>query len=106
MVLKANYEYNEVLETIIRKVQAAQTRAMVAVNRELIEIYRDIGRMIHEQQEKAHWGESVVEQLAQDLQKYFPGTKRFSSRNLWIMKDFYTSYCNNEKLQTLSAEIN
>ncbi len=92
-------------KTVISKIKAAQTRAMTAVNRELIEIYREIGKTIHEQQESAGWGESVVELLAKDLHKSFPGMKGFSSRNLWRMKDFYVSYCNNPKLTTLSAEI-
>jgi predicted nuclease of restriction endonuclease-like (RecB) superfamily len=98
-------EYNKVLNSIVGKIKAAQTRAMVAVNHELIEIYRDIGKAIYDQQQTATWGSSVVEQLAQDLRKIFPGIKGFSTRNLWTMKDFYTSYIDNEKLQTLSAEI-
>lgn len=97
--------YKTVLDSIVGKIKAAQTRALVAVNHELIEIYRVIGKTIHEQQQNTEWGESVVEQLAKDLQNSFPGMKGFSSRNLWRMKDFYLSYCDNEKLTTLSAEI-
>ncbi|MEI8366162.1 MAG: PDDEXK nuclease domain-containing protein [Parachlamydiaceae bacterium] len=97
--------YGAVLDSIIGKIKAAQTRAMIAVNHELIEIYREIGKTIYEQQQTADWGSSVVELLASDLQKKFPGMRGFSSRNLWIMKDFYTSYCESTKLQTLSAEI-
>ena len=97
--------YKAVLELIVGKITAAQTRAMVAVNCELIEVYRDIGETIYDQQQSAKWGSSVVEQLASDLQKKFPGMRGFSSRNLWIMKDFYTSYRDSVKLQTLSAEI-
>lgn len=78
---------------------------MITVNQELIEIYRDIGKTIHEQQQTSKWGESIVEQLANDLQNSFPGMKGFSSRNLWRMKDFYLSYCDSQKLTTLSSEI-
>jgi DUF1016 N-terminal domain len=49
-------EYTSVLESIVDKVKAAQTRAMVAVNLELIEVYREIGRTIHEQQQESNWG--------------------------------------------------
>ncbi len=97
--------YVNILESIRTKIKASQLRAMTAVNRELIEVYRDIGRTLHEQQEQAEWGSFVVERLAKDLQNSFPGMRGFSSRNLWLMKDFYLSYCENEKLQTLSAEI-
>jgi predicted nuclease of restriction endonuclease-like (RecB) superfamily len=47
----------------------------------------------------------VVEPLAKDLQNFFPRMKGFSSRNLLRMKDFYLSYCENEKLTALLAEI-
>lgn len=57
-------------------------QALSAVNKELISVYREIGRTIHEQQEKAEWGASIVEQLAKD-QNSFPGMKGFSARNLW-----------------------
>lgn len=78
---------------------------MSAVNRELIEVYRDIGRIIHEQQDTGGWGESVVKTLASDLQKAFPGMRGFSYRNLYTMRDLYISYKSSEKLQTLSAQI-
>lgn len=97
--------YRQVLNSIVSKIKAAQTRAMISVNRELIEVYKDIGKTIHEQQKIAKWGSSVVEQLAIDLQNSFPGMRGFSSRNLWRMKDFHLSYHNSEKLTTLSAEI-
>jgi hypothetical protein len=56
-----------------------------------------IGKTIHEHQNAANWGTSVIEQLAMDFQNSFPGMKGFSSRNLWRMRDFYLSYHGNEK---------
>lgn len=97
--------YTSVLKTIIDKIKAAQTRAMIAVNQELIEVYRDIGRTIHEKQQKAEWGDSVVKTLAFDLKKALPRMKGFSYRNLYLMRDLFISYKDNEKLQTLSAQI-
>ncbi len=97
--------YKDVLTSIIAKIKTAQARALSAVNRELTEVYRDIGKTIHDKQKNGTWGDSVVELLAQDLQKDFPGIRGFSSRNLWRMKDFYQFCQGNEKLTTLSAEI-
>jgi predicted nuclease of restriction endonuclease-like (RecB) superfamily len=97
--------YKSVLETLTNRIRLAQARAMVAVNHELIGIYREIGKTIHEQQQAAKWGTSIVEQLAYDLKNSFPGMKGFSSRNLWRMRDFYLSYHDNEKLTALLAEI-
>lgn len=98
-------EYTSILETLVQKIKSAQTRAMVAVNEQLIEVYRDIGRTIYEKQQQSEWGDSVVKTLASDLKKAFPGMKGFSYRNLYVMRDLYISYKDNEKLQTLSAQI-
>ncbi len=99
------YGYIEILEDIKKKVKSSQLRAFCAVNKELISIYWEIGRTIYDQQQADSWGDSVVEQLAKDLQDEFPGTKGFSARNLWRMKDLYLSYHKNEKLPALLAEI-
>ena len=64
-------DYLKILESITTKIKASQTRALKAVNRELIEIYRDVGRILHKQQEQAEWGSFVVERLAKDLQKKY-----------------------------------
>jgi predicted nuclease of restriction endonuclease-like (RecB) superfamily len=98
-------DYGLILEQLKRKIKSSQLQALSAVNKELLSVYREIGKTIFEQQEKTEWGSSVVEQLAKDLQKLFPGMKGFSARNLWRMKDFYLSYRDNEKLTALLAEI-
>jgi predicted nuclease of restriction endonuclease-like (RecB) superfamily len=73
-------------------VQQAQTKAMLSVNRELIQLYWDIGRLIVERQEQAGWGQSVLEHLADDLQKALPGVGGFSRSNVFRMRAFYLAY--------------
>ena len=97
--------YENALSSIRSMIKTAQSRAMSFVNRELIEVYREIGRVIHHHQENGDWGDSIVKTLASDLQKTFPGMRGFSYRNLYTMRDLYRSYRENEKLQTLSAQI-
>ena len=97
--------YGNLLGEIRERIRSAQHAALRAVNKELIGLYWDIGRMIVERQKGESWGKSVVEQLARDLQSEFPGIRGFSSQNLWKMKQFYESYAGNEKLSTLSREI-
>jgi|GEM_PF-1651430 len=46
-------DYAEFLESLKSRVQQAQTKAMLSVNRELIRLYWDIGRLIFERQEEA-----------------------------------------------------
>lgn len=64
---------------------------MATVNRELVCLYWYIGRTIVEQQETAHWGDAVVEQLATDLRAAFPDMKGLSLANIWKMRQFYRS---------------
>ncbi len=98
-------DYSVLLGDIKRRIRAAQYEALKAVNKELIALYWDIGRMIVERQRAEAWGKSVVERLAQDLQAEFPGVGGFSARNIWYMRNFYLTYSGNEKLQPMVAEI-
>jgi hypothetical protein len=50
--------YTQVLEEIKKRVRAAHYEALKAVNRELIALYWDIGRIIVERQRGKSWGES------------------------------------------------
>ncbi|HQK88827.1 MAG TPA: DUF1016 N-terminal domain-containing protein, partial [Acidobacteriota bacterium] len=49
------------------RIQAAQTRAVVAVNSEMVHLYWDIGRIIHVRQKREGWGAAVIPRLAAEL---------------------------------------
>ncbi|AVH65397.1 PDDEXK nuclease domain-containing protein [Nostoc sp. 'Peltigera membranacea cyanobiont' N6] len=98
-------DYRNLLMEVQQRIRSAQYEALKAVNREMINLYWDIGQMIVIKQQDASWGKSVVEQLAKDLQAEFPGISGFSARNIWNMRNFYVTYSQNEKLQPLVAEI-
>jgi hypothetical protein len=85
-------DYADFLEALKNRVRQAQTKAMLAVNRELIKLYWDLGRRIVERQETAGWGRAVVERLADDIQKAFPGVGGFSRTNVFRMRAFYLAY--------------
>ncbi|WP_152590242.1 PDDEXK nuclease domain-containing protein [Nostoc sphaeroides] len=97
--------YRHLLMEIKQRIRSAQYEALKAVNREMINLYWDIGQIIVTQQQGASWGKSVVEQLAKDLQAEFPGISGFSARNIWRMRDFYLTYHSKEILPPLVAEI-
>jgi predicted nuclease of restriction endonuclease-like (RecB) superfamily len=97
--------YTELVAAIKQRVRAAQYEALRAVNKELVTLYWDIGRMIQERQSTERWGRSVVERLAADLRAEFPGIVGFSASNLWRMKLFVETYAAFEKLAPLVREI-
>jgi len=98
-------EYKHLLMEVKQRILSAQYEALKAVNREMINLYWDIGQIIVTQQQNASWGKSVVEQLAKDLQAEFPGISGFSTRNIWRMRDFYLTYQSQEFLPLMVAEI-
>ena len=97
--------YQPFLEEIKEQVYQSQHRALKAVNKELITLYWQIGKMIIEKQDQHGWGKSIVETLANDLQKEFPGVKGYSSSNLWRMRNLFSEYELNTKLAPIVREI-
>ena len=97
--------YTALLGEIKQRIRAAQYEALKAVNKEMIALYWDIGRLIIERQTGETWGRSVVGNLANDLQKEFPGISGFSVSNLWRMRLFYAAYAGKEKLAPMVREI-
>jgi len=98
-------DYPRLLTEIKERIRSAQYEALKAVNKELVGLYWDIGRMIAERQETEGWGKSVVKRLSADLRQEFPGVSGFSVQNLWYMRQFYSEYHGNERLQPLVGEI-
>lgn len=97
--------YSTLLRDIKERIRSAQYAALKAVNKEMIALYWDIGQMIVERQKGDTWGKAVVEKLAADLREEFPAIQGFSSRNIWYMRKFYSTYTGNKILQPLVAEI-
>jgi predicted nuclease of restriction endonuclease-like (RecB) superfamily len=98
-------EYGNLLVEIKQRIRSAQYEALKAVNKELIALYWDIGRLIVQRLQGDSWGKSVVKNLAKDLQTEFPGMSGFSAANLWRMRQFYETYVNDEKLAPMVREI-
>lgn len=98
-------DYRALLGAIKERIRSAQYVALKAVNKELILMYWDVGQMISTRISREQWGKSVVETLAGDLQREFPGIKGFSSSNLWRARIFFETYSRREKLAPLVREI-
>lgn len=84
--------YAELLDDLKARIKVAQVKATLAVNRELISLYWDIGKSIVIRQEAEKWGNSIVERLCGDIQKAFPGIEGFSPRNVWRMRAFFLAW--------------
>ncbi len=98
-------DYAALLADVKERVRAAQYKALRAVNKELVALYWDIGRLIVERKMDAKHGQAVAEQLAADLRAEFPGVSGFSRRNIFYMRELYVTYADLPKVQPLVAQI-
>ena len=98
-------EYTNFIGTIKERIRSARYEALKAVNKELVGLYWDIGKMISEKQKELGWGKSVVDNIAIDLQNGFPGRRGFSVTNIRLMVQLFIEYQDDIKLQSLIGEI-
>lgn len=79
-----NYTY--FLDEIKQEINKARIIAARTVNKELITLYWNIGKMIINHQKKHGWGKSIVERLSVDLTSSYGSSKGYSAQNLWYMR--------------------
>jgi len=98
-------DYAVLLAEVKERIRSAQYEALKAVNKELVALYWDIGKLIAVRQTNADHGAAIAEQLAADLRQEFPGVSGYSRRNVFYMREFYLAYCDLPKVQPLVAQI-
>lgn len=101
-VLMNSSEYISIVENIKREIKAAQYRAAIHANVDMLLLYHDIGCVINEHK---LWGNRFIDNLATDIRMDFPESKGYSVRNLKYMAKFAETYPNREFVQTVSAQI-
>ncbi len=85
-------DFASLLVDVKERILSAQTRAVLAVNAELVRLYWEIGRSIHERQRSEGWGAAVIPRLSSALKNELPEVKGFSERNIKRMLAFYREY--------------
>ncbi len=78
--------YAEWLTDVKARVHAAQQRAALVVNTELLELYWSLGRDLSDRRQE--WGIGVIDQVSADLRAAFPEMRGFSPSNLKYMRAF------------------
>ncbi|OGR97934.1 MAG: hypothetical protein A2V88_15010 [Elusimicrobia bacterium RBG_16_66_12] len=85
-------DYRRFLHDLKARIRAARTKAVLSVNRALIELYWDLGRQVVERQKQGGWGARVIERLSRDIRAEFPGIRGFSRQNIQYMRAFYRAW--------------
>jgi predicted nuclease of restriction endonuclease-like (RecB) superfamily len=89
-------EYFTVLEDIKSRIKAAQYKAVLGANKELMELYWNIGQIIIA---NTKYGSKFLRNLSRDILLEFPDIRGFSVRNLNYMRKFAEYYPDFQKVQ-------
>ncbi|MBW2621188.1 MAG: DUF1016 domain-containing protein, partial [Deltaproteobacteria bacterium] len=84
--------YANLLGDIKNRILQAQVKATLSANAEMIMMYWDIGRMVHQRQQQQGWSAAIIPRLSKDIKNELPEVKGFSERNLGRMLAFYRNY--------------
>lgn len=95
-------EYLSIIENIKREIRAAQYRAAVHVNADMLLLYHAIGCVINEHKS---WGNKFIDNLATDIRIAFPESKGYSVRNLKYMAKFAVRFPDRKIVQEVLAQI-
>nr|WP_310319750.1 PDDEXK nuclease domain-containing protein [Paraburkholderia terricola] len=101
----AGADYAAWLNDLKARVASARQRAALAVSRDLVLLYWQIGRDIAQRQQAQGWGAKVIDRLARDLRSAFPDMRGFSPRNLKYMRAFAQAWPDGEFVQQAAAQL-
>jgi len=83
---------NSWIKSVKNKILTAQTKALLSVNAEMLQLYWEIGSSILDAQSNKGWGAQIIDKLAKDIKEQLTDTKGFSVRNLKYMRAFAKEY--------------
>ena len=98
-------DYDDFFRNLKERIRSTQVKAALAVNRELVLLYWQIGREILQRQQNEGWGAKVIERLARDLRLEFPEITGFSRTNLLYMRAFAEAYPDEQFVHQLGGQI-
>lgn len=90
---------------VIALIEAARRRVFQAVNAELVAHYWQLGEYISRKLATAEWGDGIVDELADDLARRYPGVRGYTRPNLFRMRQFYEAYRGNQKVSPLVRQL-
>jgi len=97
-------KYQDFIIEIKNQILQSQSKAALAVNKELILLYWNIGKMIFENQSLLEGRNNFIEQLSKDIKSEFPLISGFSRSNLFNIRKFYNFYSSISVQQAVGLE--
>ena len=85
-------EYVEVLSQIKSEILSSRYLIAKMANRELLNLYFKVGKVVSEKAASGKWGSGTIKKLSDDLQNELKGLRGFSSTNIKRMRQFYEDW--------------
>ncbi len=92
-------KYQDLIVEIKNQILSSHQKAALSVNKELILLYWNIGKMIFENQSLLEGRNNYIDQLSKDIKSEFPHISGFSRTNLFNIRKFYIFYAENSVQQ-------
>ncbi|MFN3639535.1 MAG: YhcG family protein [Flavobacterium sp.] len=94
-------KYQDLIVEIKKQILSSQQKAAISVNKELILLYWNIGKMIFENQSLLEGRNNYIDKLSSDIKSAFPDISGFSRTNLFNIRKFYIFYSENSVQQAV-----
>ena len=80
-----NEDFRNIVNTIKNEIKTTQIKISIEANKNLINLYFKIGKILNDNYE---YGNKFIDYVSQELKLEFPNIEGFSVRNLKYMKNF------------------
>lgn len=94
--------FKQIINIIKSDIKATGLKTAIQVNRNLIELYFRLGKILYDNYE---YGNKFIDEVARELKLEYPNATGYSVRNLKYMKKFYAEYKDDELVQQLVAQV-
>ena len=99
---KINQEFKIIVNKIKKEIKTTQIRVAIETNRNLINLYFRIGKVLNDNYK---YGNKFIDDVSRELKLEFPNIEGFSVRNLKYMKKFYLEYKDDALVQRYVAQL-
>lgn len=97
-------EYNN-FDEVLAIIENAKSRALNAVNSELINMYWEVGKYLSELCSQSSFGDKIIDGVAAYISRVSPTIKGFNRRGLYRMRQFYETYKEDEFVSSMLTQI-
>ena len=90
---------------VIKLIRDARARGFQAVNSVLVGYYWELGSFISRKLATTEWGDGVVDELAIELARRYPGVRGYTRRNLFRMRQMFEAYRAHKRVSPLVTQL-